>query len=455
MLSKNEIIPLTITGVTGEGNGVGRYDGMAVFVPYTAVGDTISCRVQKAEKRFAYGRMLELVTASADRCGADGRTCPVYEKCGGCVWRHVSYEAELRYKQQKVADALQRIGGLSVAPQDILGAKTPDRYRNKAQYPVAAADGKPIAGFYAARSHRVIAQADCCLHPAFFADVVRVVLEWATENSVVPYDEQTGSGTLRHIYIRYGEKTGEVMVCLVAATGKLPALQALSAALTQKIEGFCTLVVNINRARTNVILGDEEYTVSGKGYITDELCGLHFKLSPRSFYQVNRTQAEALYNKAAEYAGLTGAETLLDLYCGTGTIGLSMASRAKKLIGAEIIPSAVENARKNAAHNHVTNAEFLCGDAKDAARILYERGERPDVIVIDPPRKGCDAAVITTIAAMRPTRVVYVSCNPATLARDLAYLDQHGYHTTKVQPVDMFPRTHHVECVVLMSRVEK
>lgn len=452
MLSKNEIIPLTITGVTGEGNGVGRYDGMAVFVPYTAVGDTISCRVQKTEKRFAYGRMLELVTASADRCGADGRTCPVYEKCGGCVWRHVSYEAELRYKQQKVADALQRIGGLSVAPQDILGAKTPDRYRNKAQYPVAAADGKPIAGFYAARSHRVIAQADCCLHPAFFADVVRVVLEWATENGVVPYDEQTGSGTLRHIYIRYGEKTGEVMVCLVAATGKLPALQALSAALTQKIEGFCTLVVNINRARTNVILGDEEYTVSGKGYITDELCGLHFKLSPRSFYQVNRTQAERLYLLAQKEAGLTGNEVLLDLYCGTGTIGLTMAHKAKLLIGADIVAPAIADARENALQNGIENARFLCADAAKAAETLKAEGVCPDVVILDPPRKGCDEALVETVCAMQPRRVVYVSCDPATLSRDLARFAARGYGTKRVTPVDLFPGTMHVESVCLLER---
>lgn len=450
MLSKNQIIPLTITGVTGEGNGVGRHDGMAVFVPHTAVGDVISCRIQKVEKRFAYGRMTVLLSASADR--TDACDCPVYEKCGGCVWRHISYEAELRYKQQKVADALKRIGGLSIAPQEILGAEDPARYRNKAQYPVAVADGKTVAGFYAARSHRVIPQTDCSLHPAFFADIVHLVLVWAEKNGVLPYDEEKGSGTLRHIYIRYGERTGEVMVCLVAATGKLPALQALSDTLTQRIKGFCTLVVNINRARTNVILGDEEYTVSGKGYITDELCGLHFKLSPRSFYQVNRTQAERLYLLAQEEAGLTGNEVLLDLYCGTGTIGLTMAHKAKSLIGADIVAPAIADARENALQNGIHNARFLCADAAKAAEALKAEGVRPDVVILDPPRKGCDEALVETVCEMQPQRVVYVSCDPATLARDLVRFAERGYAAKRVTPVDLFPRTMHTESVGLLEK---
>ena len=289
------------------------------------------------------------------------------------------------------------------------------------------------------------------MQPEVFDRAAEAFRAWQKLSGESIYDEAAHSGVLRHLYMRCGEKSGEVLVCIVANGAKLHGEDLLVKMLREAVPEITGIVLNINRERTNVVLGRELRTLWGKPTIRDTLCRLEFEISPHAFYQVNRTQAEALYNKAAEYAGLTGAETLLDLYCGTGTIGLSMASRAKKLIGAEIIPSAVENARKNAAHNHVANAEFLCGDAKDAARILYERGERPDVIVIDPPRKGCDAAVITTIAAMRPTRVVYVSCDPATLARDLKQFTAEDYNIEAVTPVDMFPGTAHVETVVLLS----
>ena len=332
--------------------------------------------------------------------------------------------------------------------EPILGAPSRTRYRNKCQLPIGLSkNGEMQMGFYAVNSHRIIDTHTCLLQPEVFDRAAEAFRAWQKLSGESIYDEAAHSGVLRHLYMRCGEKSGEVLVCIVANGAKLHGEDLLVKMLREAVPEITGIVLNINRERTNVVLGRELRTLWGKPTIRDTLCRLEFEISPHAFYQVNRTQAEALYNKAAEYAGLTGAETLLDLYCGTGTIGLSMASRAKKLIGAEIIPSAVENARKNAAHNHVTNAEFLCGDAKDAARILYERGERPDVIVIDPPRKGCDAAVITTIAAMRPMRVVYVSCDPATLARDLKQFTAEDYNIEAVTPVDMFPCTAHVETV--------
>jgi 23S rRNA (uracil1939-C5)-methyltransferase len=450
MIKKNDLFEAEITAMTAEGSGICRADGMAVFVPGTAVGDRCVVRVVKVLKKYAFGRLEELLTPSPDRTTPD---CPIAGPCGGCVYRHITYEAELKIKTQRVRDALERIGGFENIPMEpILGAPSRTRYRNKCQLPIGLSkNGEMQMGFYAVNSHRIIDTHTCLLQPEVFDRAAEAFRAWQKLSGESIYDEAAHSGVLRHLYMRCGEKSGEVLVCIVANGAKLHGEDLLVKMLREAVPEITGIVLNINRERTNVVLGRELRTLWGKPTIRDTLCRLEFEISPHAFYQVNRTQAEALYNKAAEYAGLTGAETLLDLYCGTGTIGLSMASRAKKLIGAEIIPSAVENARKNAAHNHVTNAEFLCGDAKDAARILYERGERPDVIVIDPPRKGCDAAVITTIAAMRPTRVVYVSCDPATLARDLKQFTAEDYNIEAVTPVDMFPGTAHVETVVLLS----
>ncbi len=452
-LKKNMEIPLTVTGVTGEGNGIGKCEnGMAVFVPYTAVGDEITCRIQKVDKRCAFGRMTALHSPSTDRVQDGERSCDVYEKCGGCVWRHVTYEAEARYKWQKVADALTHIGGLAITPQPIVAADNADRYRNKAQYPLGMQDGKTVAGFYAPRSHRVIPCKDCALQPAFFAEILQTVLSWAETNGVTVYDETAHKGLLRHVYIRYGEKTDEVMVCLVATSGKLPALPALVDALKAVTPHLRSVVVNINRKDTNVILGDEEFVVYGEGYITDLLCGLRFKLSPRAFFQVNPVQTEKLYTLARDALSLTGEETLLDLYCGTGTIGLSMADKVKTLIGVEIVAPAIENAKQNAADNGITNARFICADAATAAKQLAREGVRPDAVVIDPPRKGCDEALLDTIATMAPQKLVYVSCDPATLARDLARLADRGYEAEWVTPVDLFPGTQHCEAVAKLQR---
>ena len=456
-LTKNQRIPLTITGMTAEGNGVGRYEeegpgGIAVFVPFTAVGDRLRCHIVKVEKKLAFGRVEGLEEASPDRLEGEA-DCPAFGRCGGCAFRHITYEAELRYKWQRVADALRRIGGFSLEPRPILGCVSPERYRNKAQYPVAQGDHRLFAGFYAPRSHRIIEQRDCRLQPELFRAALDAVLQWAKRAGVAGYDEAAGTGLLRHVYIRQAEATGEVMVCLVCTSGKLPQAKGLIAALREAVPGLASLVVNVNRRATNVILGPDTFTLWGKDAITDELCGLRFRLSPQSFYQVNRRQAEELYRLAGEEAGLTGKETLLDLYCGTGTIGLTMADKAAMVIGVEAVAPAVEDARRNAEENGILNARFLCADAAEAAARLEEEGIRPDVVVLDPPRKGCAEAVLETVARMRPERVVYVSCDPATLARDLRRLEGRGYTVQSVTPVDMFPRTAHVETVVLLSKL--
>ena len=456
MLAKNQSIPLTITAMSAEGSGIGRYTpsgeerGIAVFVPFTAVGDTITCRIVKVEKQLAYGKLETIITPSPDRLKK--QDCPAFGKCGGCVYRHVTYEAELQYKWQRVADALKRIGGLAITPEPIVPCDTPDRYRNKAQYPVAQGEHRPVAGLYAARSHRVIEQYDCLLQPEVFEAALRAVMKWAKNNSVSIYDEATGQGLLRHIYIREGEQSGERMVCLVCTNGKLPKTEGLVTALKDAVPGLCSVMANLNAEDTNVVLGKTNYALFGKPFIVDRLCGLTFRLSPLSFYQVNRAQAERLYSLAADAAALSGTETLLDLYCGTGTIGLSMAHRVRELVGVEVVPQAVEDAVRNATENGITNARFMAADAAKAAKQLAREGWHPDVVVLDPPRKGCDAALIDTVVQMAPERVVYVSCDPATLARDLKRFSEQGYCTKSVTPVDMFPRTAHVECVVRLSK---
>ena len=455
-MRKNDLLPVSIDGVTSLGSGIARVkdtehpDGLVTFVPLTAPGDEISCRILKVEKRYAFGKMEELLTPSPAR--TDNVGCDAFGKCGGCAWRHVQYREELKYKEQHVFDCLTRIGGANPEFLPICGCEQPDGYRNKAQYPIAPdKEGKPVLGYYATHSHRVIAADTCALEPPVFTEIKRAVLSWMAENAVPAYNEETKTGLVRHLYIRTAEKTGETMVCLVATSGKIPAASALIASL-REVEGVCSILVNVNKKETNVILGDREFTLWGRDYITDILCGVKVRLSARSFYQVNRCQAERLYTIAADFADLKGEETLLDLYCGAGTIGLSMADRVKDLIGVEIVPEAVEDAKRNAAENGVKNARFLCADAAKAAKMLAKEGVRPDVVVLDPPRKGCDESLIQTVVEMNPDRVVYVSCDPATLARDVKCFALSGYTCQKAQAVDMFPRTAHVECVVLLSR---
>ncbi len=461
MLEKNQLVELTIEAMSSEGSGIARFRetaedrGLAVFIPAAAVGDHVLCRIVKVEKRLAYGRVEQLLSAGEDRLPADASAndCPVALPCGGCVFRHVTYEAELRYKWQRVADAVKRIGELDIIPEPIVGS-VPQRYRNKAQYPAANGEEGLCFGFYAPRSHRLVEQRDCLLQPAEFALILGAVAAWGNAAGVLAYNEADRSGLLRHVYIRKAEATGQIMVCLVCTSGRLPDTKGLVERLRQ-ITGVCSIVVNINREDTNVVLGKEEFALYGDCYITDRLCGLEFAVSPRSFYQVNRTQAEVLYGLAADAAALTGKEVLLDLYCGTGTIGLSMAHKAAKLIGVEVVSSAVEDARRNAERNGIKGARFLCADAGEAAAQLRCEGIRPDVVVLDPPRKGCTPQVIHTVVDMAPSRVAYVSCDPATLARDLKLFAELGYKTEKVTPVDMFPRTAHVECVAQLCRIHK
>lgn len=450
-MKKNDIIRLTITSATAEGSGVGKTaDNMAVFVPMSAIGDELSVRIVKVKKTYAFGKIEEIITPSESRISPD---CPFFSKCGGCVWRHISYENELEVKAQKVRDAVERIGGIQTVFQPIMGSENINRYRNKAQLPLGRAkDGSLLMGFYAFHSHRIIDCGDCALQPEVFRTVMEVTRSFVKKTGADIYDEATGKGRLRHLYIRLGEVTDELMVCYVVNGNGLKQEDLLIKMLREALPNLKTVVFNSNREKTNVILGQKNRIAYGSGVISDVLCGLRFKISPFSFWQVNRSQAERLYEKAREYANLKGDEVLLDLYCGTGTIGLSMARDCGKLIGVEIIEDAVRDAEENAASNGITNARFICADAPEAAEQLRNEGVRPDVVILDPPRKGCGEALVKTIRKMAPHRVVYVSCDPATLARDLKYFDENGYRTEEVTPCDMFPRTAHVETVVLLSR---
>lgn len=449
-LKKNDEIELEITALTSQGSGVGRFGGLAVFVEGAAAGDRLLAHIIKVKSSYAVGIIKKIIRPSEQRIPAD---CPVCGKCGGCSYRHITYEAELQMKKQSVQDALSRIGGLSVEVDEILSAKSSDGYRNKAQYLVGmSADGKTLIGFYAKKSHRIIDCRSCLLQPPEFEKILRTVEKWAAQSGVTLYDGEKNTGLLRHIYIRKGRKTGQTMVCLVINGDGVPKQERLIAALTEADDTVCSIILNFNKEKTNVILGESCRTIWGEDFIEDELCSLKFQISPLSFYQVNPGGAELLYGKAKEYAALTKDETLLDLYCGAGTIGLSMADEAKKVVGVEIIPQAIENARQNAENNAIENAEFFCADAADVSADLLSKGFSPDVIVLDPPRKGCSREMLETAVKLNPERIVYVSCDPATLARDCAVFASLGYEAQKACAVDMFPRTAHVECVVLLSR---
>lgn len=451
MLQKNDCIELTITDLTTEASGVGHYEGMAVFVPMSAVGDLLRVRIVKVLKSHCFGIIEEILTPSPHRIPVD---CPVYRQCGGCSLRHISYENECAIKQNWVYQHLRRIGGIEIAPVPLLSTGQTDGYRNKAQYPVALGEKGPDIGFYAKRSHRVIPHHSCLIQPRRFADILDTVADFVTRYRIPPYHEENHRGLLRHIYLRQGEATGQVMLCLVLTEDNLPHAEQLVQMVTQRHPEVCSILLNINSERTNVILGRRERLLYGKGQIEDVLCGITFSISAQAFYQVNRRGAELLYGVAKDFAALKPTDILLDLYCGAGTIGLSMAKEVREVIGVEIVPDAVENAKTNAAKNGIENARFLCGDAAYAAGQLASEGIRPNVILVDPPRKGCAPELLETIAEMAPERLVYVSCNSATMARDARLLAALGYSVTRVQAVDMFPRTAHVEAVVLFVRTE-
>lgn len=450
-MNKNDILTLKIVALTSEGSGIGKHEGMAVFVPKTAVDDVCDVRIVKALKSYGYGKLERIITPSPDRIEND---CPVFGKCGGCVYRHISYEAELVAKEQNVRDAFERIGGLRPEFLPICGSEKTERYRNKLQMPLAKTDsGEVISGFFSERSHRVTAVEDCKLQPEIFAEIVNFIKRECKKLKISVYNEQAHEGVLRHIYLRKGEKSGEICAVIVARR-RVPEFKRLAAELVRNFSEIRGVVLNINPEKTNVILGEHEETLCGEPDITDRMCGAAFEISPRSFYQVNTPQAEKLYAQAAEFAEPQG-KTLLDLYCGIGTIGLSMASSAQKVIGAEIVPEAVENARRNAERNGFDNAEFICADAAEAAAKLAGSGLAPDVIIIDPPRKGCDEETLSACVEMNPERIVMISCDPATAARDCKLLAENGYTVEKVRAFDLFPRTRHVETVVLMSRKDE
>ncbi len=451
-VKKNQIVPLKIESISSDGSGVGRYEGQAVFVPGTAVGDELNVRIVKDCKRYAFGIVQEWVSLSADHIPPD---CPVCGPCGGCCFRHLRYEAELRAKQAIVADAFARLGGLDLPCLPILPSPEEARYRNKVQFPVQRTENGQIqAGFYAARSHRVIPCEDCRLQPVLLNQIAQRVCVLMEQLGIEPYNEEQHIGLVRHIFLRCGAHSGQVMLCLVVNGRSLPHQDQLCSALMQEFAALRTIVLNVNTQRTNVITGPETLTLTGPGFIQDTLCDVPVTLGPLSFYQVNTPGAEQLYGVAAQFAQLTGNEVLLDLYCGTGTIGLSMAQHCRQLIGVEIVAEAVTTARATAQAMGLTDARFLCADAGQAAAQLAAEGLRPDVIVLDPPRKGCSQETLEAVAQMAPQRVVMVSCNPSTAARDTRILETLGYRAQQVQPVDMFPRTHHVETVVQLSKLQ-
>ena len=455
-LQKNQVLTLTIERLSNDGSGVAHSpDGEAVFIPGTAPGDVAAIRIVKDCGRYAFGILDAIQIPSPDRIPVD---CAVADPCGGCSLRHLDYAAELRAKGESVTDAFRRIGGLDVPVLPPLPSPEIDRYRNKVQFPVGCdKNGKPCIGFYAGRTHRIVPCPDCKLQPDVLNEIGNTLCDFFAAHNIQPYDEQTGKGLVRHVFLRRGVHSGQIMVCLVCTRPKFPHSEELVAALREQFSDIASVLINVNAKKTNVILGEETISLYGPGYIEDTLCGVPVRLGPLSFYQVNTLAAERLYGIAAEYAQLEPSDVLLDLYCGMGTIGLSMADRCRELIGVEIVPEAIDSAKANAARMGdavAAKSRFFCADAGQAAARLAAEGLRPDVIMLDPPRKGCDETTLSAVVQMSPRRVVYVSCNPSTAARDAAWLEEHGYHAEKVQPVDLFPRTRHCECVIALSKGE-
>lgn len=446
--SKNSVHELEIQGYTAEGMGVARLDGRVVFVPHTIRGERWSVRLEKVNKTVAWGRGVELLTASSCRLSPD---CQLMGRCGGCQFRHMTYEEELYAKNQRVSDALTRVGGVSLSLPAVLGADIPQRYRNKVQFPVSNEKQGLAIGYFRPRSHSVLDAEDCLLQPESVTILRRAFKQWMTEYNISAYDESTHSGLVRHLYVRTNQ-AGQALCCVVVNGKKLPYSDELIHTLQNAVPLLVGVVLNRNEKETNVILGEKYDTLWGQDWLEETLCGLTFRLSVPSFFQINRAQTEKLYAKALEFAQLTGNETVLDLYCGIGTISLTLAKKAGRVIGAEIVPQAIEDAKANAQRNQIENAEFFCGDAGAIAQKLALDGVRPNVICVDPPRKGLAPDVPATLAQMAPDRIVYVSCDPATLARDVKRLSELGYQVVQAQAVDLFPRTAHIETVVSLIR---
>ena len=447
---KNDIVTLEIVDCGTDGEGIGKADGFTVFVKDAVIGDTVTAKIMKAKKNYGYGRLMEILKPSPYRVDP---ICPSARQCGGCQLQAVSYEEQKAFKEKKLRGHLERIGGFKELPMEpLIGMDEPYHYRNKAQFPVGRnKEGRIVTGFYAGRTHAIIENRDCALGIPQNKEVLDRVIAHMEKYNIAPYDEMTGKGLVRHIFVRYGFFTGELMVCLIINGQDLPHQKELVEKLGE-IPGMTSISLNINKKRNNVILGDKVKTIWGKEYITDKIGDISYEISPLSFFQVNPHQTWKLYSKALEYADLHGEETVWDLYCGIGTISLFLAQKAKFVRGVEIVSAAIEDARRNARLNEIDNVEFFVGKAEEVLPREYEKnGVYADVIVVDPPRKGCDAMLLKTILKMQPKRVVYVSCDSATLARDLRFLCDNGYELKKVCGVDQFPQTVHVETVVLLS----
>ena len=447
-----DVVTLEITGYTAEGAGVGRADGQVVFVPRAIAGETLRVRIVNVGRTAAHGEILDVLTPSAHRTPPD---CPYFDRCGGCDFRHMDYAEELRLKKQRVLDAFSRLGGVELAELPITGARELDGYRNKVQYPVQPRGKAAVAGFFRPRTHEVIPIETCRIQPPCADSLRRAVLRWMADCNVPAYNEKSHTGAVRHIYLRRGWASGAVLLCVVLNAEKTPHADKLVAAARAACPELTGVVASYNTRRGNAVLGDRFETLWGSGALRDTLCGLEFSLSPAAFYQVNHDQAERLYEKVLALAAMDETQTALDLYCGAGTITLCLARRSGKVYGVEIVPEAVGNARENAARNGVKNAEFFCADAGAAALEFARRGETLDVIVVDPPRKGLSADVVQALAQMSPKRIVYVSCDPATLARDVRELRTHGYEVQTAEAVDLFPRCAHVETLCLLARGDR
>jgi len=463
-VKKNEIYTMEITGMTHEGQGVGRINDFTVFVDEAVKGEVVKVKIIKVNKSYSIGKLMEIVEVSSDRCEP---FCTSYKFCGGCNLQHIDYSAQLKFKTDTVKENLKRIGKLEdIVVHDTIGMETPLYYRNKAQYPVGMTGEKLAIGFYSRRSHEIIDSATCNIQDKVSNHIRSLVREFIEENKITVYDENSGNGLVRHVVTRTGFKTGEVMVVIVINGKELPHKQKLIEVLTNKKLGSSddsgikegpeyriqSVILNINTQNTNIIFGNKNIKIYGKDTIIDYIGKFKFNISPLSFYQVNPLQTEVLYGKALEFASLSGKEIVFDIYCGIGTISLFLSEKALKVYGVEVVEEAITDARKNAEINNINNVEFIVGEAEKVIPQLYEQGIKADVVVVDPPRKGCDEVLLQTLVNMQPKRIVYVSCNPSTLARDLNYLASNGFKVIEVQPVDMFPWTSHVETVTVLYR---
>lgn len=449
-IEKNDEFELDIEDLSHEGNGIGRYEGYTLFVPGALPGEKVRVRATKLKKQYGFARLMEVIRPSEDRIDP---VCPVFKRCGGCTLQHTSYEAQLAFKRRLVEENLRRIGKIEGVPvHRTIGMVNPWRYRNKAQVPFGEEEGGLVGGFYAMRTHEIIDVEECLIQHETTDLIVKKVKQIAKKYGITAYREEDHKGLLRHVVTKVGFATDEVMMVLVTNGETIPNQDAFVGELSESIPGVKSIVQNINTKRTNVIFGDKTVVLWGEPTIVDRIGKIKFAISARSFYQVNPVQTERLYSKALEYAQLTGEETVIDAYCGIGTISLFLAQKAKHVYGVEIVPDAIEDARRNAELNGMENVTFEVGEAETVIPRWYEEGHKADVIVVDPPRKGCDEALLRTMIEMKPERIVYVSCNPSTLARDLRVLEDGGYRTVEVQPVDMFPQTTHVECVAWITR---